>query len=164
MERRSSLITRMSKEQYIAIGISLFLYILMLTKLIFTLDIDSSALIDLIFISTPDKVAHAISLLPQTQLSPYYIQFFIDSLFVSFFYPLLISFFPSSFLLGLFATLSGVGDIIENGCSLYFLNHAVIKKEVLLLASISTNIKFLCLLIACLIIGVKGVNTLRKIR
>ncbi|NCB01317.1 MAG: hypothetical protein EOM67_04015 [Spirochaetia bacterium] len=164
MERRSSLITRMSKEQYIAIGISLFLYILMLTKLIFTLDIDSSALIDLIFISTPDKVAHAISLLPQTQLSPYYIQFFIDSLFVSFFYPLLISFFPSSFLLGLFATLSGVGDIIENGCSLYFLNHAVIEKEVLLLASISTNIKFLCLLIACLIIGVKGVNTLRKIR
>jgi hypothetical protein len=144
-----------TKQQYIIMGLTLFLYILMLTKLFFTLSIDSRSLIDLIIISTPQKVEQAINLLPTSDTMPHYIQFLLDSLFVSMFYPLLISLFDSSFILCATISLSGIGDIIENGISCYFLEQRIPDASILQFASIVTNAKFLFLLLSIVIIVVK---------
>ncbi len=145
----------LTKGQYIAMGLSLFLYILMLTRVFFTLPINPRALIDLIIISNSNKVASAIQFLPDTKVSPYYIQLCIDTLFVSLFYPLLISIFHSSILLATTLSLSGVGDIIENGISLYYITNREPKVTTLFISSIATNVKFSFLAISLIIIVVK---------
>ena len=136
-------------------GISAFLYILMVTKMFFTISIDSKALIDLIIISTPHKVQQAIDLLPPIIVRPHYIQLFVDSLFVSMFYPLLISLFASSFLSIAVISISGLSDIIENGVVFYFLVKRTPDAFVLHIASIATNMKFLFLALSVVIIIVK---------
>ena len=144
-----------TKEQYIVMGLSAFLYLLMLTKIFSFLSIDSTSLIDLIIISTPYKVQQAINNLPLETFSPHYIQFFLDSLFVTMFYPLLISFFYPSPHFSLVCCLSGVGDVIENGMSCYFLYERAPDSLTLYIASIATNFKFLFLIVFLVILLVR---------
>lgn len=144
-----------AKSQYIAMGICLFLYILMLTKVFFTLPIDSKALVDLIIISTPSKVQQAIDMLPFNHMYPYYIQLGIDSLFVCMFYPLVMSLFASSPILALTVSLSGVGDIIENGISFYYLTQRAPSSLIVSLSSVATNVKFLFLILSLILIAIK---------
>ena len=157
MDRKS-----ISKEQYLMMAVASILYTFMLTKLFFTLDIDSRALIDVIFYSTPAKIQKALSFLPNTHLGPYYIQVFIDSFFIISFYPLIISLFlPSSTIITV-VTISGIADIIENGFSLYLFSNRIVDQYLLTIVSLLTNIKFFFLLITLLLIGIKSVNNLRK--
>ncbi len=157
MDRKS-----VSKEQYLMMAVVSILYTFMLTKLFFTLDIDSRALIDVIFYSTPDKILKALSFLPNTHLGPYYMQVLIDSFFIVSFYPLLISLFLQSPTIITVVTISGLADIIENGFSLYFFSNRIFDQHLLTIGSLVTNIKFLFLLITLLLIGIKLVNNLRK--
>jgi len=52
-------------------------------------------------------------------------------------------------------SLSGIGDIIENGISCYFLEQRTPDASILQFASIVTNAKFLFLLLSIVIIVVK---------
>ena len=153
---------KITREEYVFALIAALVYILMLTKVCNTLMIDSKALIDLLFISTPIKVEAALTYIPSSSLSSYYIQLTLDSIFIFSFYPLLISLFLDSKTLQITILLSGFADMVENGIMASFLVDSSPIPHLMWAASSVTNIKFIFLFISLFIIVVKLVKNLSE--